>query len=72
MSESNTSCFQKSGLTIVRNNLGELVLTHTLTGWRVCIDDRKLNVLTQNDHFSFPFIDQILNKLPAKASIVSG
>nr|CAN60840.1 hypothetical protein VITISV_042882 [Vitis vinifera] len=32
-------------------------------GWRVCIDYRKLNVVTRNDHFSLPFIDQVLERV---------
>ena len=33
------------------------------TIWRVCIDYRKLNSATRKDHFSLPFIDQMLDKL---------
>ncbi|GKB35321.1 reverse transcriptase domain-containing protein [Tanacetum coccineum] len=32
-------------------------------GWRVCIDYRKLNDATRKDHFSLPFIDQMLERL---------
>ena len=34
-----------------------------MTRWRVCIDYRKLNTATTNDHYHLPFIDQILDKL---------
>nr|GEY62941.1 reverse transcriptase domain-containing protein [Tanacetum cinerariifolium] len=34
-----------------------------LTGWRVCIDYRKLNDATQKDHFPLPFMDQMLERL---------
>nr|GFA19786.1 reverse transcriptase domain-containing protein [Tanacetum cinerariifolium] len=41
----------------------ELIPTRLVTGWRVCIDYRKLNEATQKDHFSLPFMDQILERL---------
>jgi hypothetical protein len=54
---------KKSGLTVVENAAGELVPQRTTTGWRVCIDYRKLNSHTRKDHFPLPFIDQILERL---------
>ena len=54
---------KKSGLTIVQNDQGELLSTRLTTGWRVCIDYRKLNAVTKKYHFSLPFIDQILERL---------
>nr|GEZ45830.1 retrovirus-related Pol polyprotein from transposon 17.6 [Tanacetum cinerariifolium] len=34
-----------------------------VTGWRVCIDFRKLNEATRKDHFPLPFMDQMLERL---------
>ncbi|GJW07487.1 reverse transcriptase domain-containing protein [Tanacetum coccineum] len=34
-----------------------------VTGWRVCIDYRKLNEATCKDHFPLPFMDQMLERL---------
>ncbi|GJR20264.1 reverse transcriptase domain-containing protein [Tanacetum coccineum] len=50
---------KKGGITVVTNEKDELVPTRTVTGWRVCIDYRKLNEATTKAHFPFPFIDQM-------------
>ncbi|GKC07899.1 reverse transcriptase domain-containing protein [Tanacetum coccineum] len=54
---------KKGGITIVANEENELILTRLVTGWRVCIDYRKLNEATQKDHFPLPFMDQMLERL---------
>ena len=54
---------KKSGITVVCNEENELVPTRVQTGWRVCIDYRKLNAATRKDHFPLPFIDQMLERL---------
>ncbi|KAM0981416.1 hypothetical protein ACFX2A_014750 [Malus domestica] len=54
---------KKSGVTVVKNAKDELVPTRIQTGWRVCIDYRKLNNTTRKDHFPLPFIDQMLERL---------
>ncbi|GJY37717.1 reverse transcriptase domain-containing protein [Tanacetum coccineum] len=50
-------------MTVVTNDENELVPTRLVTGWRVCIDYRKLNEATRKDHFPFSFMDQMLERL---------
>ncbi|GJS37366.1 reverse transcriptase domain-containing protein [Tanacetum coccineum] len=54
---------KKGGMTVVTNEENELVPTRLVTGWRVCIDYRKLNEATCKDHFLLPFMDQMLERL---------
>ena len=48
---------KKGGMTVVENENNELISTWTVTGWRVFIDYRKLNSVTQKDHFPLPFLE---------------
>jgi hypothetical protein len=54
---------KKDGLTVIRIEKNELIPQRTVTGWRMCIDYRKLNKATQKDHFPLPFIDEMLERL---------
>ena len=54
---------KKSRVTTVKNEKGEDVSTRLTTGWRVCIDYRRLNAVTRKYHFPLPFIDQLLERV---------
>ncbi|KAM1579697.1 hypothetical protein ACFX1Z_041108 [Malus domestica] len=54
---------KKTGITVVKNDNNELVPTRMTTEWRMCVDYRKPNNSTRNDHFPLPFIDQMLERL---------
>jgi hypothetical protein len=54
---------KKGGTTVIRNEKNELIPQRTVTGWRMCINYRKLNKATQKDHFPLPFIDEMLQRL---------
>ena len=57
---------KKSGVTTVHNEKGEEMPTRLTTGWRVCIDYRRLNELTRKDHFPLPFMDQLLERISSQ------
>ena len=48
---------------MIMNDKNELISRRTVTGWRICIDYRKLNEATRKDQFLVPFIDQMLDRL---------
>ena len=54
---------KKCGMIVIRNDKNELIPMRTITGWRVCIDYRKLNIATRKNHYPLPFIDQMLDRL---------
>ena len=54
---------KKGGMTTIKNEYNELITTRTLSGWRVCIDYKKMNKATRKDHFPLPSIDQMLDRL---------
>ncbi|GAU28722.1 hypothetical protein TSUD_372290 [Trifolium subterraneum] len=54
---------KKGGMTVIHNDKNELIPTRTVTGWRMCIDYRRLNKATRKDHYPLPFMDQMLERL---------
>ncbi len=54
---------KKGGTTVSQNANNELIPTRVVTGWRMCIDYRKLNSTTRKDHFPLAFIHQMLERL---------
>nr|GEV75197.1 reverse transcriptase domain-containing protein [Tanacetum cinerariifolium] len=54
---------KKGGITVVENKNNKLIPMQLVTGWRVCIDYRKLNDRNRKDHFPLPFMDQMLERL---------
>ncbi|XP_061356384.1 uncharacterized protein LOC133300814, partial [Gastrolobium bilobum] len=58
---------KKGGITVVKNEQNELIPTRTITGWRMCIDYRRLNKATRKDHFPLLFLDQMLERLAGHA-----
>ena len=54
---------KKLGVTMVLNEKGKEMPTRLTTGWRVCIDYRRLNEVTRKDHFPLPFMDQLLERV---------
>nr|GEW13938.1 reverse transcriptase domain-containing protein [Tanacetum cinerariifolium] len=61
-----------SDIKVVENEENELILTRLVTGWRVCIDYRKLNEATSKDHFPLPFMDQMLERLAGNHDFAIG
>jgi len=58
---------KKGGMTVVRNKKNDLIPTRTVTGWRMCIDYRKLNDTTRKNHYPLPFMDQMLERLAGQS-----
>ena len=54
---------KKGGFTVIKNEKNELIPTITVTEWRICIYYRKLNTTTKKDHYSLPFINQMIDRL---------
>ena len=48
---------------MIRTENNALLPSQTVTEWRICIDNRKLNKATRKYHFLLSFLDHILDKL---------
>ena len=48
---------------MIKNENNELISTGTISGWRICINDRKLNKATRKYYFPLQFIDKMLDRL---------
>ncbi|XP_051113167.1 uncharacterized protein LOC127239181 [Andrographis paniculata] len=58
---------KKAGVTVEETREGEKLPVRKQTGWRQCIDYRKLNAVTKKDHFHLPYIDQMIERLAGHA-----
>ncbi|XP_070007160.1 uncharacterized protein [Nicotiana sylvestris] len=58
---------KKGAMTVVKNDNNELIFTRIITGWRICMDYRKLYLATRKDHFPLPFIDHMLDRLAERS-----
>ncbi|GJR44536.1 reverse transcriptase domain-containing protein, partial [Tanacetum coccineum] len=59
--EIKSSCEDPSDLEL--KDYHPILIPRLVTGWRVCIDYRKLIDATRKDHFPLPFMDQMLERL---------
>lgn len=50
-------------MTVITYEKNELILTHFIIGWRVCIDYKRLKDATRKNHFHLSFINQMLEQL---------
>ena len=57
---------KKGGMIVIHNEKNELVPMRLVTGWRVCMDYRKLNAFTEKDHLPIFFMDQMSDRLVGK------
>jgi len=48
---------------LIRNDNNKLIPIQVEFGWCTCRDYRKLIAATSKDHFSLPFLDQMLEML---------
>ncbi|GJT55429.1 reverse transcriptase domain-containing protein [Tanacetum coccineum] len=61
---------KKGGMTVVKNDENDLIPTRLVTGWRVCIDYRKLNEATRKDISQLPLMGPNARKTPWEKPIL--
>ena len=54
---------KNGGTTVIKTENNILLASKIVTGWRICIDYRKLNKATLKAYFPLPFLDQMLDRL---------
>ena len=54
---------KKGGTIVIKTANNALLLSRTMTGWRIFLDYRKLNKKSRKDHFPLPFMNQMLDRL---------
>lgn len=62
MGESFSTCQKKGGITGFPDEKKKLIAIRPVTGWRVCMDYRKI----EKNHFPIPFMDQMLDRIASK------
>lgn len=55
---------KKEEMTVITNEKNELIPTRIVTGWRICIDYRRLNQAIRKYHFPLPSMDQMIERFP--------
>jgi len=58
---------KKIRITLVKNKNDELIPTRISSGWRMCVDYKKLNLATRKDHFPLTFMDHMFERLAGKS-----
>ena len=62
---------KQGGTTVIKTENNILLPSRTVTGWRICIDYRKLNKATRKNNFPLPFMDQMLDRLAENEYTIS-
>jgi len=61
---------KKTCITMISNDKNKLFPIRVRSRSRVCIDYRKLNVVTRKDYFCLPFLDQMLERLAGHSCLI--